>query len=167
MVLSAGNTAARGRSTAPARLAIGFQSEGSVCASAPRCSASNAAVDRHSMRSAIARSSFCRRVGRSAEFPFLQRQAPEILTQVIHTQYPSVLNRSQQCIFQQAQKSRHCCAFHYTSCGCRGIITAVKTALCLLIVLNAVERGYWAHNRIGRNTCGWCKGRTSWPPTAV
>ena len=58
----------------PARLAIGFQSEGSVCASGPRCSASNAAVDRHSMRSAIARSSFCRRLGRSDELPLLNRQ---------------------------------------------------------------------------------------------
>ena len=61
----------------PARLAKGFQSEGRRCAAGPSCSATSAAAERDSSRSAIARSSFCRRVGRAAGLPCLIRGAQQ------------------------------------------------------------------------------------------
>ncbi len=84
--------------SAPARLAKGFQSEGRRCAAGPSCSATTAAADLDSRRSAMARSSFWRRVGRVVGLPCLHVPNEAFIRQPACSSKPFAFGATRVCV---------------------------------------------------------------------
>lgn len=133
-----------GRGT-PAMLANGFQSLGNLWAAGPSCWATNAAADRDSSRSAIARSSFCRRVG-------LARDAfPPAAVCLKQTGMPSWKLCEQQCGMANSVRapSKSRCTQAGTCVGMEREQRGVKDAASSLYALPVLRECCEAGDRIG------------------